>query len=316
MSRYLIISFVLFAVACELEEIPVRERQPGSLEEVVITMGVDYGSQIFYNLADNEIVSQNEKLAWDLGFECSDTGWHVILNTARGGAAGYVSGLTFNSEVNLNDLEWAWDAHSGELDSTALTDYADKVFVVDRGYEPSGAHTGYYRLSIDTISNSTYQITVSDLDGSNKTTKIIEKDVSRNFVCYSFETGVVEIQPERDKWDLLFTQYTQIFIDPPVSYLVTGVLTNRTRLSVAIVNNQSLDRITREDAKELDFDSRIDAIGYDWKEYDFDLDLYVIDSDRLYVIRDEIGRYFALRFIDFHDENGDRGTPTFEVREL
>ena len=56
-------------------------------------------------------------------------------------------------------------------------------------------------------------------------------------------------------------------------------------------------------------------IGFDWKYYDFNLG-YIIYPDRYYLLKDEDGFYFKIRFIDFYDPSGNKGTATFEYQRL
>jgi hypothetical protein len=74
--------------------------------------------------------------------------------------------------------------------------------------------------------------------------------------------------------------------------------------------------ITREHALELEFSSRADVIGYDWKYYNFDAGVYTVVPDMNYVIRDRDGFFYKLRFIDFNNDVGEKGYPKFEFVRL
>ena len=54
---------------------------------------------------------------------------------------------------------------------------------------------------------------------------------------------------------------------------------------------------------ELNFTSNKDAIGFDWKEYNFDAGFYSVKSNLNYIIKDRQQRYFKLRFTDFYNSN-------------
>ena len=51
-----------------------------------------------------------------------------------------------------------------------------------------------------------------------------------------------------------------------------------------------------------DFLSYQDAIGYNWKEYNFESQNYTVNTDLNYIIKDVSNRYFKLHFIDFYNE--------------
>lgn len=52
----------------------------------------------------------------------------------------------------------------------------------------------------------------------------------------------------------------------------------------------------------------MDEIGYDWKYYDLSgSGKYIIYQKKVFVIRDQQGYLYKLRFIDFYDNNGQKG---------
>ena len=66
---------------------------------------------------------------------------------------------------------------------------------------------------------------------------------------------------------------------------------------------------------DLEMNERIDNPGYDWKTYNFDEGYYKVDLDRSYIFLTKEG-YYKLRFVDYIDDNGDRGAPKFEYQKL
>jgi hypothetical protein len=309
---------LLILVACEKDEIPIAKRAPGNVITTQVEMGSDYADQLFYSLSNNRVVSQNKKTDWDLGFEATTDGWHIVLNTARGGAAANTGKTDVASVSSVNDAEWRWDAHSGNLDSTAIGDYRGKneVYLIDRGYDELGTHTGYRKIVLLDVTETYYSIKVAELDGTNETTIRIEKDTTVNFVSFSFnQNKVVSIQPPKQEWDLLFTQYIHLFEDPPVPYLVTGVLINR-NLEATAVYDKPFEEISFDNVDQYSFSKAINVIGYDWKEYSFNAGSYVIFPEKNYIVKSHEGRYFKLHFIDFYNENGDKGAPLMEIQEL
>ena len=59
-----------------------------------------------------------------------------------------------------------------------------------------------------------------------------------------------------------------------------------------------------------------DVIGYDWKDFSLQTNTFTIFSDKIYLIKDASGNLFKLRFIDFYDDNGIKGSPAFEFMRL
>jgi hypothetical protein len=158
----------------------------------------------------------------------------------------------------------------------------------------------------------------ANLDGTNDITMNITKDVNYNFSFLSLNGNITSIEPLKENWDLTFTQYTYIFYDqtPITPYIVTGCLSNRNKVEVAKVFDKDFADITFADVNNYSFSSDIDAIGYSWKEYDFDTSSYIIYYTKNYIIKTTEGKYYKLHFIDFYDGLGVKGTPTFEFQEL
>ena len=74
--------------------------------------------------------------------------------------------------------------------------------------------------------------------------------------------------------------------------------------------------ISAENVAALEYTTRADVIGYDWKYYDFDAGVYTIVPDMNYVIRDREGFFYKFRFVDFYSDLGVKGYPTFEFVRL
>jgi len=67
---------------------------------------------------------------------------------------------------------------------------------------------------------------------------------------------------------------------------------------------------------QYNFTNEQNEIGYNWKLYNFTSQSYIVKSDITYIISDIDGRYFKLHFIDFYNDNGEKGNPKFEIQKL
>ena len=107
------------------------------------------------------------------------------------------------------------------------------------------------------------------------------------------------VEPPKRDWDLVLTYYSYRFPDG-MPYLVTGTLTNRYRVLSAEADSRfSFESFSLEDTASLVLSDHIDEIGYDWKEYLFDPPGFVVDAQRLFVVRDTEGYYYKVRFTGF-----------------
>lgn len=316
-SIWVLLIGVLF-FSCERDEIPVAPHDPGDVITQRFSMEPDYRYQLFYDLGTNAMVSSNLKVDWDLGFESAPEGFHVILNTAKLMYAAQVVATDWSVIKDTAGLNFRWDMPSGNFDSTAIGDWRthQDVYVIDRGFDPEGKHQGFKKVLIKDVNETAYEVQVANLDNTNEITYTVPKAFAYNFTFLSLEDGVAEVQPPKTDWDLSFTQYTHVFTDPVSTYLVTGVLANRDGVEIAAVFDKDFGAITIEDIKLYQFSNAIDAIGYDWKWYSFDSGSFLILSEQNYIVKTTEGRYFKLHFIDFYDDEGVKGNPTFELQEL
>jgi hypothetical protein len=62
--------------------------------------------------------------------------------------------------------------------------------------------------------------------------------------------------------------------------------------------------------------SRWDAIGYLWKSYDLNTNIYTAQSRYTYVVKAQNGALFKMRFLDFYSPLGVKGSPKFEFKPL
>jgi hypothetical protein len=322
MNKLIYISLFLLLFSCKKEEIPVAKHTVGTIITNSFEMGNDYRKQAFFDLETNSFVSQNIKTTWDLGFESGENGNHVVLNSANAMAVARVSN-SFNDITDTIGLNWNWDATSGNLDSTAIGDWVvdNFIYVVNRGNDHLGAHRGFCKLDLQSVTSTHFNFKLANLDGSNQEVLSVSKNNDLNFTAFSFSTrSIEEVEPPKDSWDIQFTQYVHYFEDflgaEDEAYLVTGILSNRTDVQVAEVFDKDYASITTEDISTVDVNSNIDAIGYKWKEYNFSTGTYVVHFDMNYIIKSTEGMYFKFHLIDFYNEEGDKGTPVFELQAL
>ena len=315
----ILILVAFFFVACEKEEIPVAAHNPGSTIASSVFMQSDYSSQLYFDLETNKMIQQNHKTIWDLGFETSEAGNKVVLNTSKLMYAANTQQTSFTNVTDTVGLTFKWDAASGNLDSTAIGDWtANNVYVIDRGLDELGTHQGFSKIEFLAVNTSEYTVHFANLDGSNDKTMNITKDADYNLAFLSLNGNTVSVAPPNENWDLSFTQYTNIFYDetPITPYVVAGCLSNRNKVEVAQVFDKEFENIVLDDVNNYGFSTAVDAIGYAWKEYDFNTSSYIIFSAKNYIIKSTEGKYYKLHFIDFYDDLGVKGTPTFEFQEL
>lgn len=289
-----------------------------------------YDNQVWYNLNSLSIVSHNSYLDWDLGFESNGSGHHIILNTSRFMYAGNTRSSDFYGiTANICDT-MVYDDSKGDLSKTAIGSWADfsdtlnpvypkNVYIIDLGSDNDGIPFGLKKVTFDHFENNTYSIRFSNMDGSDEHNFDIVTDSARSFTLFSFNNGgkVVNPQPADKDWDICFTQYSTILFDDnnvATPYLVRGVYLNTRGTSAACDTINSFYDIKYNNIPDYNFSSAQDAIGYEWKDYVNDS--YKINPGIFYIIRDQLGEYYKLKFTGFYSETGEKGYPSFQCVKL
>ena len=316
--------------SCLKEEDPIEPFDRGGITTTTIETGSngDYSNQLFFDLSQNNVVKTVNRLTWDLAFESSPTGTIIRMNTASKMQASKTGFTHMDSIMDLTShpLKFDWDRANGMADSMALSSWivggvpTQEVFVIDLGETPSFSFRGYKKMQIQSVTNTEYTIAYSDINGDNYQLLTIAKDPSVNHTCFTFSgTGsATNLEPNKDDWDLLFSQYMHTFhdSDPPVSYSVNGVLLNPLNVKAAKVFDKAFAEISMADVANYTLTNQLDVIGYNWKLFDFDTDIYQIQSGQNYIIKDRKGFYYKIRFIDFYSVSGIKGYPKFEFEKL
>ena len=320
MKKYFhLISTILFFFSCEKGEIPVNLDR-SELKITQINLESNYAKQVFYNVKQNSIVSSNTKTDWDLGFGNEEGVFNIRINSSVFSQIKKINNLLFEEVTTIPDsIDWSWDDPSS-YSNTAIGNSWDNniTYIIDLGFDIDGNPRGYKKFKVDAFSNNYYIITFSNLNNSELRTIQIPKNENVQYSRLSLSSSTIISSPNKDDWDLLFSQYTHLYADSIVpAYLVTGVLINqKSGVEVAIDSVNTFSDIIFSNINNYTFNNNQDIIGYNWKLYDFDNGYYIIKSNISYIIKNTEGRYYKLRFIDFYNDVGVKGYPTFEVQEI
>jgi len=328
-----ILLLTMMVSSCFKEDQPITPHTPGNFITDTVALTDSYKYQVYYNLYDSAVESSNIRTVWDLGFESSPSGWRVILNTSCFMKSAYLAGQVFGTPVDTIGATWLFNPSDGSADSVAIgqwftvngndTTGTNRLLVIDRGVDVNGNPRGFSQLVIDSLVNGIYYFRLAAFNGTNPQSYSISKhsDVNHELFSISSPSTIIN-EPANNSWDLLFTQYTTLLftdVGDPYPYLVTGVLLNPKLTFVAFDSISAFNDITFEMAQSMDFTNQADNIGYDWKHYDFDAGTYTVKSDLNYILRDNKGFLYKLRFIGFYKFLNNRlqkGYPSFEYQKL
>ena len=311
------------------------------LQETTIELNQHYQYQAYFDLGKGETVSSNDRNIWDLGFESSDSAWHIILNTSTFMLAANTGQTDFESVSDTTGLNWKYDKSDGNPDSTAIgnwflmfgndTVYSNIVYVVNRGMTHLGIPRGLKKVVFTKVNSEQFMVKYADLNGENYHELIIEKTPDVNYTFFSFEDSGSQLilEPPSNAWDLLFTQYTTLIYTnegEPYPYLLNGVLINYGKVEVKLDTIVSFEDIDLQYAQKQEFSKNKDVIGYEWKYLEGDPTIggsyyYRINPNEdhpnwTYIIKNRNGIYFKLMFTRFYSNTGDKGYPTFAFQVL
>lgn len=331
----LLIMYTLTLTSCFKDDERIAPYNRGNKQTATIELTKTYKYQVYFNLENATSIATVNKLSYDLMFDASPLGNKILLNTANFMQAARTGKTEFSAVTSANGLTMNFDPSSGNTDSTAIgnwfqrngsdTLYFREVYVINRGFDDLGNALGLRKIIFDSLKGQTYYFRYAHLNGTNLVSASVTKTPLSHFAYFAFnrENGQVFPEPSKNQYDLLFTQYTTLLYTnagEKYPYLVTGVLLNRLATGCAVNETMHFDSITRQHAVNFIYSNKSDVIGYDWKRVIGDINTgvvtYQVIPERNYIIRNQNGYYFKLRFIGFYNQLGEKGYPTIEFQRL
>ncbi len=328
------ISLLLIFASCEKEDVAMQLPPPGTLETMVANMGIYYDNQVYVDLetGSQKIVPYR---IYDLAFEASATGFRVYLNTGK-----YMfvanTGATDIATADSTGHEWKTEPDNLYDDSTAFGSWVNanmestnEVYVIDRGRTEHFGSARWRKMQLLWVTPTEYRIRFSMYNNTQVTEFTIPKNPNYSLMYFSFENGgqMVDAAPMKNNWDMVFTKYTHIYLSEPVTspyryYIVCGALLNKWSDNENAIakkdstpNYKPFNEITSADIGNFNFTKNAAQIGFEFKNYDFNLG-YTIFPDQYYMLRDPSGYYYKIRFLDFYDSQGNKGAASFEYQRL
>lgn len=318
MKRILVgITLALTLMACEKDEIPIEPFDRGGLNLGSVDLGQGYVNQIYFSLEQNASVGMHQIGDWDIALKNGADSRMIVLNDARFMLA-WKSG-----HIDLAQAEDTSGYGIGKKTEVIATAYSDPamgdlegIFLIDLGFNEFGLSQGMFWIEVPEVTETGYTIRYKKMSEELITERVISKTQGTGFNLYSLLTGNLMKEPPSDTWEFRFTKFTYQFINPPIAYLVTGLVLNPENTWASEYSVKPYDQITTSDTSMVEWSSQPDIIGYDWKTYSFDSGTFMVDSDRSWLIRNAQQFYYKIRFTGFYDENGNAGVPTFEYQLL
>ena len=312
------------------------------------TGGYNVPNQVYIDLSSG-IETAVERTKWDLGFYAG-ADFRLMLNGAIKMAVKKLDSnditviVTADPNVTVDNGDPVYaDNPKGNIEQTAIAEVAindleNKVYLLYLGNDLSnktpgaggvvayGDTRGWKKIRV-LRSGTDYKLQYANLEDTTYKEIVITKNNSFNFTFFSFKTnGVVAVEPEKAKWDLNFTSFTNVVnFGKLQTYSFQDFVVTNTKggtrayevIHTATLNysNFGLADVTVPNfEKEGALDQR--AIGSNWRSGGGPTSGPSIKQDRFYVVKDVAGNSYKIRFITLVNANGERGNPSFEYALL
>lgn len=343
-KKILIVAITALAfTACKKDVDPIFQPSTGAQIELNGIAGTESGAAAGNSVyLDLSAAKQTPVLrsAWDLGFY-TGTDFRVILNSfAVGGAkvltkndlstvgAADTIGLSLTtSQFNPLPEQLAYfDDISGDLTKTVIpavsaTDADNKVIILDRGTGGNIASKPWVKLRVLRNISGGYTLQYAGITETSFKTLQIAKDAAYHFVFVSFDNGIVNAQPEKEKWDLVwsYSLYQANFGAGNSPYNFADLIAVNHLSDVTVATKIYADAATATAAyNAYNKDSVINnstfiagkwSIGTGWRSTQ---PATGARADRFYIIKDPAGNYYKLKCLDMGvNDGGVRGKPEF-----
>lgn len=301
--------------------------------------GATFPNKVFIDLSANRqtpVLRTN----WDLGFYSGADDYRVILNSSSAMMArmidkndlnavsasdtlGFSLDVTFSQTNPLVSQLPYIDYPNGDLTRTAIASISanaadNKVYIINRGFGvgiPAPAR-GWKKIRVIRNASGGYTLQYADINATSFSSLDIPKNDAYFFTYASFENGKLNVEPEKKKWDIAWTYFSNAtnFGAGEVPYLFQDIiLLNRNTQSAKVMTaTKAFADFGEADIAAQTFSSSQTAIGSDWRSGGGPGVSPAVRTDRYYIIKDGNNNYYKLRFTAL-TQNGERGYPAFEV---
>lgn len=282
-------------------------------------LGADYKNQLFYNLEHNKIVHTSQYESWDLSFETSPEGYQVQMN---GGKQNWISDiqsthfdeLTSNTSINPS---WGFDSPTSTTENTYIGDWRDsnKVYIIKIANDANKI----YKFRLHSVSSEAYVMGYGNITDRQEKLITIPKDPEYAKAYFSFDDGgkIVTPNPKASTYDLVFTRYRHIYTDlNNTEYYVNGTLLGHKDIVAAIDTVHSWDAIDAAVAEQAQYSANTDIIGFNWKYFDLNNNVYKLYPNKIYLIKRGDGSVWKMKFLSFYNKEGISGTPSWQIQRL
>ena len=301
--------------------------------------GSSAGNSVYIDFSTDKL-TPSLRSGWDLGFYCGSD-FRVILNNTTGAGAKVTSkfdlntvgaadtsGLTLStSQTNPQTTDLAYfDNIGGDLNQTVIplvsaTDASNPVIILNRGTGGSTPARPWVKLRV-LRNGSGYTVQYAGIQEAGFHTYNIAKNDAYSFQHISFENGVLSAEPEKLKWDLIwsYSVYQTNFGSGTVPYnfsdliatnYLNGVQVKEKIYTDAATANAAYTAFNRDSVTANPTATGRWTIGSNWRSTQ---PATGARTERFYLVKDANGNYYKFKCLAMGvgSDGGVRGKPEFK----
>lgn len=351
MKKIFLLPLAFLAFACGDDDSNVAPIEPisggtifGTAEHPLNVGGPTQNNQVYVDLS-GESATPVARDSWDLGFYSGDD-FRVVINGSLKMAVKQLE----TTDITLVQAEDATvavgtfdagnmayiDHPNGSLTQTAFgnlatSEAAAKVYLVNLGSQiPTGTvdpgvsnvagdPRGWKKVKV-WRDGSGYKLQYANIDATTATEVSITKNAAYNHVFVNLTTGAtVQAEPEKDKWDMSFTTFTNEVFQGTESfgaYFFSDYIVTNTKAGVRAQmiegDSAAYEAFTLQSLNAGNFSSDQRAIGANWRNV-LPVQVY---NNVFFVLQDGDGNYYKVKFLSMLSTDGHRGFPVFQYALL
>ncbi len=303
-SNKILLFFVITIVSCFPKEEKV-EPSPRIYQSVSVDSGPTKNDVLFYSLDAGRIVAKASPMEWDLYIDNevirinyfrsmsvakTNKNWEEINDT---------SGLSFS---------FLTDQISDTLSQWELSE--NQIYVLNMGLDNEYEPLGFMVFQASRTSDGVI-LKYRDLDGTNEWTNQISED----HFYYHLKNEQRLNLPNDKEYDIALGKYTDYITVDDISqdYTIYGAIVGN---ASAYLLDDDFETIDANDFDVNQLSNRKDIIGWDWKRFNLEKNAYEILPKMTYMISTNSDYLCKLRFVDYLNDQGISGHPTFEYEIL
>jgi len=315
---YVVFAFLLLQSCMKEEPLWELDKSALAVQTYDVSMGENYQDVVFFSLSTrtHETRFLND---WHLKIVAKDSFPSIRLNGGLDIKVATDPGGQFTKDINLGNTSWQFDKIGDHPDSTAIGHWYNNsspkkpstVFILSLGEVAPKS----IQIRFTLIDANHYLIETSEDGNANIDSIATTQSTFENYTYINLlSKKPVAFEPK--KWDLCFTRYKHVFhhFNPPVPYLVSGVLSN-SHSCKGTTSKVSFDSTNLAICLASSLTKQEDFIGHDWKYYDLNANQFKI-RDKCFILKCTNGIFYKIKFIDFYDSKGRKGSPKFLITQL